>query len=36
VVDRTNMVETVIKDGFQKMEDIYRFIPRERWPKPSP
>jgi D-xylose transport system substrate-binding protein len=34
VVDRTNMVETVIKDGFQKMEDVYRFIPRERWPKP--
>ena len=36
VVDKTNMVETVVKDGFQKMEDIYRFIPRERWPKPSP
>lgn len=34
VVDRTNMVETVVKDGFQKMEDVYRFIPRERWPKP--
>jgi D-xylose transport system substrate-binding protein len=34
VVDRSNMLETIIKDGFQKMEDIYRFIPRERWPKP--
>ena len=34
VVDKTNMVDTIIKDGFQKMEDVYRFIPRERWPKP--
>jgi D-xylose transport system substrate-binding protein len=33
VVDRSNMVETVIKDDFQKMEDIYRHVPRERWPK---
>jgi D-xylose transport system substrate-binding protein len=34
VVDRSNMVDTVIKDGFQKLEDIYRNIPRDRWPKP--
>jgi D-xylose transport system substrate-binding protein len=34
VVDKSNMVETIIRDGFQKMEDVYRFIPRERWPKP--
>lgn len=33
VVDRTNVMETVVKDGYQKMEDIYRDVPPERWPK---
>jgi D-xylose transport system substrate-binding protein len=32
VVDKNNIVETVIKDGYQKMEDIYRYIPRDQWP----
>jgi D-xylose transport system substrate-binding protein len=36
VVDKSNMVETIIKDGFQKMEDVYRDVPRDRWPKPPP
>lgn len=35
VVDKSNMVETIIKDGFQKMEDVYRLVPRERWPQPA-
>ena len=32
VVDRSNAVETVIKDGYQKLEDVYQNVPRERWP----
>lgn len=32
-VDRANVVDTVIKDAFQKLEDVYQNVPRERWPK---
>ena len=35
VVDRSNIAATVIKDGFLKAEDVYRDLPRDRWPKPS-
>lgn len=31
-VDKTNM-SIVIKDGFQKKEDVYRNIPKSEWPK---
>jgi D-xylose transport system substrate-binding protein len=31
-VDRNNVVETVIKDGYLKMEDVYRNVPRNQWP----
>jgi D-xylose transport system substrate-binding protein len=31
-VDRNNVVGTVIKDGYLKMEDVYRNIPRQQWP----
>ncbi|MEK6303200.1 MAG: D-xylose ABC transporter substrate-binding protein [Acidobacteriota bacterium] len=31
-VDRTNVVDTVIKDGYLKMEDVYRNVPRHQWP----
>ena len=34
VVDKSNVVETVIRDGYQKMEDVYRNVPREKWPPP--
>jgi D-xylose transport system substrate-binding protein len=34
IVDRSNAVDTVIKDGYQKLEDVYRDVPRERWPRP--
>ena len=34
VVDKNNVVETIVSDGYHKMEDIYRNIPRDRWPKP--
>ena len=32
-VDKSNIVQTVIKDGFVKMEAVYRNVPREQWPK---
>jgi D-xylose transport system substrate-binding protein len=35
VVDRNNVMTTVIKDGFLKMEDVYKNIPRSQWPKES-
>jgi D-xylose transport system substrate-binding protein len=31
-VDKKNM-SVVIKDGFQKMEDVYRNVPKSEWPK---
>jgi D-xylose transport system substrate-binding protein len=33
VVDRGNLASTVVKDGFLKMDDVYRDIPRSQWPK---
>jgi D-xylose transport system substrate-binding protein len=33
VVDRSNLVSTVIRDGFLKMEDVYKNVPRAQWPK---
>jgi D-xylose transport system substrate-binding protein len=35
VVDKNNVMQTIISDGYHKMEDVYRNIPRDRWPKPS-
>jgi D-xylose transport system substrate-binding protein len=32
-VDRDNIVSTVVVDGYQRLEDVYRDVPRERWPK---
>lgn len=32
-VDKTNMNAAVIKDGFQKLEDVYRNVPKAEWPK---
>ncbi|HYB52947.1 MAG TPA: D-xylose ABC transporter substrate-binding protein [Thermoanaerobaculia bacterium] len=32
-VDGDNLVSTVIADGYQKLEDVYRDVPKERWPK---
>lgn len=36
VVDRSNLAATVVKDGFLKLEDVYRDVPRARWPKEQP
>ena len=33
-VDKDNLVATVIKDGYQKLEQVYKDVPRESWPKP--
>jgi D-xylose transport system substrate-binding protein len=35
VVDKANVSDTVIKDGYHKLEEVYRNVPRERWP-PAP
>jgi D-xylose transport system substrate-binding protein len=32
-VDKSNIAQTVIKDGFLKAEDVYRNLPRDQWPK---
>jgi D-xylose transport system substrate-binding protein len=32
-VDKNNLAQTVIKDGFLKMEDVYRNVPLSQWPK---
>jgi len=31
-VDKSNLSETVIKDGFQKLEEVYKNVPKEQWP----
>jgi len=33
VVDRNNIADTVIKDGYQKLEDIYRNVPPDQRPR---
>jgi len=34
-VDKDNIYEAVIKDGYQKLEEVYRNVPRDRWPTRS-
>ncbi|MES2202002.1 MAG: D-xylose ABC transporter substrate-binding protein [candidate division FCPU426 bacterium] len=31
-VDKANLNETVIADGFQKMEEVYKNVPKDKWP----
>jgi len=26
-------MQTVIKDGYHKIEDVYKNVPRDQWPK---
>jgi D-xylose transport system substrate-binding protein len=33
VVDKSNVAQTVVKDGYQKLEDIYKNVPRDQWPQ---
>ena len=32
-VDKDNMASTVVSDGYHKMEEVYRDVPKEQWPK---
>ena len=32
-VDKNNVMQTVIKDGYDKMEDVYKNVPKDQWPK---
>lgn len=32
-VDKNNVMSTIIKDGYHKMEDVYKNVPRDQWPK---
>jgi D-xylose transport system substrate-binding protein len=33
VVDKSNIMSTVIKDGYHKVEDVYKNVPKDQWPK---
>jgi D-xylose transport system substrate-binding protein len=33
-VDRANIATTVVADGYQKLDQVYRDVPRDQWPKP--
>jgi D-xylose transport system substrate-binding protein len=33
-VDRNNLLDTVVKDGYQKLEEICAGIPPDKCPKP--
>lgn len=33
VLDKNNVMQTVIKDGYHKLEDVYKNVPRDQWPK---
>src|SRR5882724_4889783 len=32
-VDKSNMMQTVIKDGYHPQEEVYKNIPKDQWPK---
>ncbi|MCA1594493.1 MAG: substrate-binding domain-containing protein [Acidobacteria bacterium] len=32
-VDKNNMVNTVIKDGYHTLEEVYAHVPKDQWPK---
>jgi D-xylose transport system substrate-binding protein len=34
VLDKSNVMQTVIKDGYHKLEDVYKNVPKDQWPKP--
>jgi D-xylose transport system substrate-binding protein len=33
VLDKNNVMQTVVKDGYHKLEDVYKNVPRDQWPK---
>jgi D-xylose transport system substrate-binding protein len=34
-VTKDNMVDTVIADGYHKMEEVYKDVPKDQWPQPK-
>ena len=34
VLDKSNVMQTAIKDGYHKMEDVFKNVPKDQWPKP--
>jgi len=32
-VDKSNMVEAVINDSYQTIQDVYRYVPLDQWPR---
>jgi D-xylose transport system substrate-binding protein len=32
-VTKENVLDTVIKDGYHKLEDVYKNVPKDQWPK---
>lgn len=36
VVDKNNIVETVVRDGYQRLDAVYENVPPDRRPKPRP
>ncbi|MGF7397621.1 D-xylose ABC transporter substrate-binding protein [Thermoanaerobacterium thermosaccharolyticum] len=32
-VDKNNMVDTIIKDGFHSLDEVYKNVPKDQWPK---
>lgn len=34
VLDKNNVMQTVIKDGYHKLEDVYKNVPKDQWPTP--
>src|SRR5437763_2781983 len=33
ILDKDNVMQTVIKDGYHKLEDVYKNVPKDQWPK---
>jgi D-xylose transport system substrate-binding protein len=32
-VDKNNLAQTVVRDGYHKLEDVYKDVPRDQWPQ---
>src|ERR1700730_8214181 len=32
-VDKSNMMQSVVKDGYHTMEEVYKNVPKDQWPK---
>jgi len=32
-VDKSNMAQTVVKDGYHSLEEVYKNVPKDQWPK---